>query len=298
MRLTMECVSPSEGPYVMWQGKKFLDFSSCDFLGLANHPEIRKGGIKYSLRYGVSHPAPPLKSVPQQQLEEKLAHVLNMGAAILFPSYEEAVGQLQTQKVVIFSSDLEEVAPKKTSALICRDDSYTVGITGEQGFGTGLQKGVDLVVGSLACGVGCSGAYIAGTKEILTPFASTASLSYPTIGAIDCALSFILEMHTERKTLASHRAYLAKEVSDLPAKMVASPRAVFTFKSEKEAAAMRQLFLDNQIFLGPVQDLKIYIALTALHTPDDLTQLGAVLKKLSATDLALATQSLTPGPTK
>lgn len=295
----MEFVSPVDGPYIIWQGKKWLDFSSCDFLGLAKHPEVKKGAIKYSLKYGVSVPPASLKSTPQQQLEGKLAQFLGMETVLLFPSCEEALLWIQQQKAVIISSHLGETPPKKSSVLVCMDDSYTIGVSGEHGFGSGAhQKEIDLIFGSLASGVGCSGAYLAGSKKILDACTPSQPLSFPALGALDSALSFILEMNAERETLASHRNWLEKQLKDLPAKMGVSPRAVLTFKSAKEALTVRQLFLEGQIFLAPPQDQTLYIVLTALHTPDDLAQLSGVLKKLSTTDLALAMQSLTPGPVK
>lgn len=294
----MEFVSPTEGPYILWQGKKWLDFSSYDFLGLAQHPEVKKGAIKSTLKYGVGIPIPSLGSAPQQQLESKLAQFLGMEMAILCPSYEEALELLKNHKATIISSESGE-SPKKSTALVCRDDSFTLGITGEHGFGEAdHRKGIDLITGSLAYAVGCSGAFIAGPKKILTTFSPSQPLSFSQLGALDCALSFILDMSNERELLENHRQWLKKALKDLPAKMMNSPRAMIEFKSDKEAELARLLFQENQIFLAPAVEGTLTIAVTALHTPDDLDQLAISLKKLSATDWALAMQSLTPGPTK
>jgi hypothetical protein len=54
--------------------------------------------------------------------------------------------------------------------------------------------------------------------------------------------------------------------------------------------------MEDQIYLAPAIGNTLYIAMTALHTPDDLDQLTVSLKKMSETDLALAIQSLTPTP--
>lgn len=300
----MEFVSPTDGPYILSQGKKLLDFSSCDFLGLAQHPEVKKAAIKYALKYGVGIPTSPLRSAPQQQLESKLAQFLGMEAAVLFPSFEEALQVVNNHKAVVISSDKEDLAAaqarqKKSPSLFCSDDSYTIGITGEHGFGAAAhQKGVDFIVGSLAYGAGCSGAYAAGPKKLLSSWIPSQPLSFPAIGAIDSALSFILEMNAERETLEKHSRWLEKQVKEFPAKMLKSPRVILEFKSEKEAHLARQLFLEAQIFLAPPADAMLTIAMTALHTPDDLDQLATPLKKLSATDWALEMQSLTPGPSK
>ncbi|HEY5236325.1 MAG TPA: hypothetical protein VIJ14_09120, partial [Rhabdochlamydiaceae bacterium] len=163
----MEFVSPADGPYVSYQGKKCLDFSSCDFLGLAQHPEVKKAAIKYTLKYGVGIPVSPLGSATQQQLEGKLAHFLGTEAAILFPSVDEAQGILNNLKATIVSSETHDI-PKKKSGLLCIDDSFMIGISGENGFGAAAhQSGFDLITGSLSNGAGCSGAFIAGPKKLI-----------------------------------------------------------------------------------------------------------------------------------
>jgi 7-keto-8-aminopelargonate synthetase-like enzyme len=292
----MEFVSPADGPYVSYQGKKCLDFSSCDFLGLAQHPEVKKAAIKYTLKYGVGIPVSPLGSAPQQQLEGKLAQFLGTEAAILFPSTDEAQEILKNLKATIVCSETQDI-PKKKSGLLCIDDSFMLGITGENGFGTAAhQSGFDLITGSLANGVGCSGAFIAGSKKLLSTMNSSQPLSFPVIGALDSALSFIPEMEHEREILTKNYRWLQKLMKEMPAKMLKSPKAVLDFKSAKEAQQVRQFLAEDQIYLAPAVGNALYIAMTALHTPDDLDQLTVSLKKMSETDLALAMQSLTPTP--
>lgn len=292
----MDHVAPADGPYITIQGRKCLDFSSCDFLGLAQHPEVKKAAIKYTLKYGVGIPVAPLGSSPQQQLEGKLAQFLGTEAAILFPSFDEALQLLKAHKAVIISSEMSDIeTKKKSSTLICIDDSFMIGIAGQHGFGAAAHH-ADLILGSLAFGAGCSGAFIAGPKKLLNSWTSSQPLSFPVLGAIDSALSFIPEMNQEREIVEKHSRWLLKQIKDLPAKMLKSPKAILEFKSSKETLHARQLFAENQIFLAPPVDNTLYIAMTALHTPDDLDQLAVSLKKMSATDLALAMQSLTPTP--
>lgn len=292
----MDFVSPVDGPYVTNQGKKCLDFSSCDFLGLAQHPEVKKAAIKYTLKYGVGIPVSPLGSAAQQQLEGKLAQFLGTEAAILFPSVDEAQEILKNLKATIISTETHDI-PKKKPALLCIDDSFTIGITGENGFGTAAhQSGFDLITGSLSNGAGCSGAFIAGSKKLVSAMNSSQPLSFPVIGALDSAFSFIPEMEQEREVLAKNCRWLQKLMKDMPAKMLKSPKALLEFKSAKEANQVRQFLSEDQIYLAPAVGNILYIAMTALHTPDDLDQLTVSLKKMSETDLALAMQSLTPTP--
>ncbi len=293
----MEYIAPVDGPYILVQGKKCLDFSSCDFLGLAQHPEVKKAAIKYTLKHGVGIPVAPLGSAPQQQLEGKLAQFLGTEAAILFPSYEEAHQLLKNNKAVIISSEIQDESKKKSPGLLCIDDSFMIGIAGQHGFGTAAHRsGSDLILGSLAFGAGCSGAFIAGPKKVLSTWNASQPLSFPMLGAIDSALSFIPEMNQERATLEKNVRWLQKLLKDMPMKMLKSPKAVLEFKSHKEAEQLRDFLAADQIFLAPATDNTLYVAMTALHTPDDLDQLTCSLKKASETDLALAMQSFTPTP--
>ena len=64
---------------VIWDGmtndgKRMLDFSSADFLGLGKHPDVNKSVIRYVLKYGTGTPPPEVEFAPQRTLEEKLAY--------------------------------------------------------------------------------------------------------------------------------------------------------------------------------------------------------------------------------
>ncbi len=172
-----------------------------------------------------------------------------------------------------------------------------IGIAGENGFGVAAhQSGFDLISGSLSNGAGCSGGYIAGSKKLLSSLKASQPLSFPVLGALDSAFSFIPEMTHEREILAKNCRWLQKLMKDLPAKMLKSPKALLELKSAKRSEQVRQFLADDQIYLAPAVGETLYIAMTALHTPDDLDQLTVSLKKMSETDLALAMQSLTPTP--
>ena len=270
----MEYITPIDGPYITHGGKKLLDFSSHDFLGLAQNPEIKKAAIKCTLKCGVGVPVSPLGSDLQKQTEGKLAHYLGKEAALIFPTYEE----------------VKAILKKKAGAL---DISYELGIVGESGFGSYKDE---IVFGTLSYGVGCSGSFIAGTKKAVTGWTPSEPMSYPALGAIDSALSFIPELGPERQTVEKNKKWLAQLLKKYPAKMEKSPKAILEFDSAPEAQKTRELLQNDQIFLAPPVENTLYIAVTALHTPDDLDQLTQALKKFSATDWALLTQSLTPTP--
>ncbi len=279
----MESIAPVDGPYVLLDGKKLLDFSSCDFLGLSQHPEVKKGAIKYALKYGVGASPHSTISTPQLEIESKLAHYLGKEKALLFSSESELHQQFEKLGATIISA---ENGSAKAKGLKVSDETFLLGMTGTNGFGS---QSDDMICGSLLCS---SGAFVAGTKKQLAELMS-GRISFPALGALDCALSFIPEMDAERKIVQKHKAWLVKELSKFSIEELRSPRVIL---SSKDAELMRQFLLQEQIYLAPSQNQTLYISITALHTSDDLDQLAATLKKLSTTDLALATQSLTPTP--
>jgi 7-keto-8-aminopelargonate synthetase-like enzyme len=282
----MESIAPTDGPYVIYEGKKLLDFSSCDFLGLAQHPEVKKNAIKYALKYGVGATA---NSTPQREVESKLAHYLGKEAALLFSSTSELFSQLEKLGATILSTDTDNLASfKKAKGLKVADETYLLGMIGASGFGTSTDL-ADAVCGSLLSG---SCAFIAGAKKQLAQLTHSA-INFPLLGALDCAFSFIPEMEHERKMIVKHKSWLMKALGDFSVKELKSPRVLLT---SDQAELMRKFFIQEQIYLAPSKDNTLSFSMTALHTPDDLDQLTVALKRLTTTDLALAMQSLTPTP--
>lgn len=296
----MEYVFLADGPYLNFEGQKYLDCSSSDFLGLSKHPEIKKGSIKYTLKYGVGFPQLPLLFFPQLELETKLAHLLGTETCLLFPTFSEIQSLLNQKNIPIYTWPLEEAPsnPSLSSQPLCFDDTMTFGLKGHQGFGNSAhQQDIDIILGSFSYSIGCSGAYMAGKSRFLKQFVPSSSLSAPILGAIDCALNLIPEMEEERQILKNHSMWLAKELKQYPTNSIEIPQQTLEFRSSEDVFLARQLFKDHQIFLLPPQNGRsLSILLTALHTPDDLDQLSQCFRKLLATNLDLVIQSLTPIP--
>lgn len=278
----MEAIAQADGPYLLCEGKKLLDFSSYDFLGLAQHPEVKKSSIKYTLKYGVGTPPDAISSAPQIEVEGKLAHYLGKEAAILFPSESEMRLQLEKLGATLFSTETDELSSvKKNKGLKVADDTFLLGTKEPYGFGSSEAfSHFDAVCGLLSCGVGGSGAFIAGPKKVMAAFQPSSALCFPAIGALDCALSLIPEMEAERKTVEKNKAWLVKEVEAFSTQPLRSPRIILTFKSKESADAVRHSFLQEQIYLAPPKNGHLCLSTTALHTPDDLDQLAVALKKL------------------
>ena len=287
----MELVVPLDGPYLQYRGKKVLDFASHDFLGLAQHPEVKKSAIRYTLKFGTGLPVHPLFLESQAQLEEKLAHLLGMPHAAFYSSSEVA-RSIIPEKTTWIDALEKNIAPKKGSHSI--DESATFGVTGERGLGrSAKQKGYDYIFASMTQGGGCSAAFVASqqalTKTPITP---------PMLGALDAILSMLPEMDHERTLIQKHTSWLCKELEAQGLKPSTSLLPIMTlkFKNPEDATTLWKMFIDADILLGRPSEKELSLTITALHTPDDLDQLGTTLKRFSTADLAAVMQSLTPTP--
>ncbi len=73
--------------------KKLLNFSSHDYLGLSQHPDLRKNAIKYLLHYGTGICDPEVKNgylECQRHIEEKYAETICVSHAHLFSTHSAA----------------------------------------------------------------------------------------------------------------------------------------------------------------------------------------------------------------
>lgn len=85
-----------QGPRVSLAGREYLNFSANDYLGLANHPELKEAAAAAARAYGAGAGAARLLSgtlPPQQALEAALAEYKGAEAALSFSSgYATALG--------------------------------------------------------------------------------------------------------------------------------------------------------------------------------------------------------------
>src|SRR5437660_909190 len=106
LRLTTLCeqgllreLRPIDSPqsaHIQVYGKTLLNFSSNDYLGLANHPQLKSASIAALKRYGAGAGASRLicgSFRPHHELEETLAAFKGTEAALSFSSgYGAAIG--------------------------------------------------------------------------------------------------------------------------------------------------------------------------------------------------------------
>ena len=87
-----------QSPHIEIDGEPLLNFSSNDYLGLANDPQLKQAAIKCIERFGCGSGASPLicgRLLPHDQLEQTLAAFKRAEAALCFSSgYAAALGTI------------------------------------------------------------------------------------------------------------------------------------------------------------------------------------------------------------
>jgi 8-amino-7-oxononanoate synthase len=98
LRRELRRVDSAQGPRIKIGGKTFLNFSSNDYLGLANHPALKEAATKAIEKFGTGAGASRLicgSLAPFHELEETLAAFKKTEAALTFSTgYAAAIGTI------------------------------------------------------------------------------------------------------------------------------------------------------------------------------------------------------------
>src|SRR5580658_4049327 len=91
-------VDSPQGSHIRIGGKTLLNFSSNDYLGLANHPALKEAAVKAVEKFGAGTGASRLvcgSLAPFHELEEQLAAFKQTAAALTFATgYTAALGAI------------------------------------------------------------------------------------------------------------------------------------------------------------------------------------------------------------
>jgi 8-amino-7-oxononanoate synthase len=83
---------------VLWEGRKLINFSSNDYLGLAQHPKLKAAAAEAATRWGAGAGAARLicgTLPPHRELEQAIANFKGTAAALSFGSgYAAAIGSI------------------------------------------------------------------------------------------------------------------------------------------------------------------------------------------------------------
>ena len=98
LRRSMEPLAGAQGPHVVIQGERLINFSSNDYLGLAGDPRLAAAATEALARFGTGSGASRLivgHTELHEQLERRLAAFMHTEAALLFNSgYAANVGAI------------------------------------------------------------------------------------------------------------------------------------------------------------------------------------------------------------
>jgi glycine C-acetyltransferase len=200
-------IQSAQGPWLIVDGRRVLNFCSNNYLGLANHPRMREAARQAVEKYGVGPAA--VRTIAGTLdlhliLEEKLARFKGVEAAISFQSGFNAnlatIPALVGEGDAIFSDEIREnlgtfrrglivtdgvfsmdgdIAPlpeiveiaERYHLMLMVDDAHGEGVLGRGGRGIvdhfGLHGRVDIEVGTLSKAFGVVGGYVAGRREIV-----------------------------------------------------------------------------------------------------------------------------------
>ena len=113
----LRLVSGPQGPRVLLDGKPVLLLCSNNYLGLADHPEVRTAAAEAAMRWGAGAGASRLISgnmKPHRLLEKRLAEFKGYEAALLFGSgylaNSGAIAALARRGEVVFSDELNHAS--------------------------------------------------------------------------------------------------------------------------------------------------------------------------------------------
>jgi len=114
---SLKTIDSDQGPEVIFQGEKYLNFSSNNYLGLANHPLLIEASIKATKEFGTGSGASRLITGSMslhEELEKKIAAFKGVEAALVFNSgYHANLGiipALMGQDDVVFSDELNHAS--------------------------------------------------------------------------------------------------------------------------------------------------------------------------------------------
>ena len=98
LQRALRWIEGSNGTEVIWEGQKLINFSSNDYLGLAQHPKLKAAAAEAAERWGAGAGAARLicgTLPPHRELEEAIAKFKGTAAALSFGSgYAAAVGAI------------------------------------------------------------------------------------------------------------------------------------------------------------------------------------------------------------
>lgn len=189
---------------------------------------------------------------------------------------------------------------KKYGARIMVDDAHALGVLGKHGRGTaeyfGLEKEVDIYMGTFSKSLASLGGYIASTERVIDyithtsrPYIFSASMTPASVASALAALK-ILEHEPERlKALADISSYMREGLKKMGIKIIESKTPIipiYTYDDEKAFLACK-LLLERGVYVNPVITpatppgmALIRTSYTATHTKEQMDEAMAKIQEV------------------
>lgn len=262
------------------------DYILCD---KENHASIYDGcKLSYGkmIRYNHSD---------MQDLESRLASLdlSNSGVLIVTDGVFSMSGEIAKLPEIV------EIA-KKYGARIMVDDAHGLGVLGEHGRGTaehfGLEKEVDIYMGTFSKSLASLGGYMAASKEVCNfvrhnsrPFIFSASITPSSVATARASLK-ILSTHPERvKQLEDVSNYMRSLLKERNIKTIESTTPIipiYVYEDEKAFIACK-LLLERGVYVNPVISpatpkgfALLRTSYTATHKKEDLEYAADQIKEV------------------
>ena len=288
----LRAVEGAQDAAIILEGQEVVLFSSNNYLGLANHPALKRAAQEAIERYGCGSGASRLISgsmAVHHELEQRLATLKKTDAALVFPTgYHANIGVLSAlmgpddtilsdslnhasiidgcrlsradtrvyrhadtehlgellkacpatgQRLIVtdsvFSMDgdlapLTEIVSlaRQYDAWVMVDEAHATGVFGPHGGGLveelGLTEEVDIQMGTLGKALGCVGAFVAGSHELIDwlvnrarSFIYTTAIPPAMAAAVLAALDIVEQEPERRRQLWNNTRVLADGLRSL-----------------------------------------------------------------------------------
>lgn len=339
-----------------------VDFSTNDYLGLSQHPQVIEQAQFFAGKYGVGGRASRLIRRDQDLylvLEEKIARAKKAEAALIFNSGYQAnaavLAALLDKKILqaeplVFTDRLNHSslhhgcelagarqiryqhldwahlksllqthagssAPKfivtesvfgmdgdcadlgvlsqladRFGAFLYVDEAHATGVLGSTGYGLSVDyQGIHLKMGTLSKSIGCSGGYVATSREICDylvnkcrGFIYSTAPSPMIVGATMAAWDLIPTLTQERADLQEKAAWLRQQLTARGLDVGQSQTQIIPviFGDEKRVMDVKEKLADRGFIVAgirpptvPAGTARLRLSVTANHSPEDLEAL-------------------------
>src|SRR5205085_1985516 len=247
-RTTVEAFPASDTRAVaLYGGRRLVDFSSNDYLGLARHPALAAAMSACAARTGAGSGASHLitgHGAEHELLEEELAAFTHRERALVF-----STGYMANLAVLAPLPGLSRAA-RDAGAWLVVDDAHGLGVVGASGRGALEHFGLDaeevpVLIGTLGKAFGSFGAFVAGGADLIElliqkarPYIYTTALPQPVAAATRCALELSQTESWRRERLLCLTARFRRQAREAGVPLADSPTPIQPVLFGSAAAAL------------------------------------------------------------